>query len=81
LVNIENIGDCYKSKYVIALSYNKDVKYKTFNTVQNQIFKAIHSARNEMAIKYFKKEYDKLDDFEKKAINELVPRRISNFEK
>ena len=76
LVNIENIGDCYRSKYLILLLTDKNAKYKTFNTVQNQIFKAINLARNEMAIKHFEKEYEELNDIEKEAIEKLVPLKI-----
>ena len=49
------------------------------NDVQNQIYKAIYLARNEMAIKYFKKEFDELDDSKKKAIEELVPLKIQTI--
>jgi len=76
LVNIENIGNCYQSKYLILLLVDRNAKYKTFTLVQNQIFKAINLARNEMAIKHFEKKYEELNDVEKKAIEKLVPLKI-----
>ena len=77
-VNIENIGECYQSNYLILLIAPREAYFKTFNAVQNQVFKAIELARNEMSVKYFKKEYAELDDTSKKAIEKLVPLKIKH---
>ncbi len=80
LVEIENIGACYQSKLIISLLNDKDAKYATYVNVQNQLFKAYELARDDMSKKYFNKQLNELTDVERKAIDELIPLRITDAE-
>lgn len=79
-INIQNIGDCYQSKLIISLSNEKKTKYETYVKVQNQLLKAYELARNDVSMKYFKKQFSALSNSEKKAIKELIPSRIRESE-
>ena len=79
-INIQNIGDCYQSKLIISLSNDKETQYETYVKVQNQLLKAYELARNDVSMKYFKKQFSALSNSEQKAIKELIPSRIRNAE-
>lgn len=80
LIQTDLLGECYQSKLIISMQNEKETKYKTYIDVQNQLVEAYNSARNDMALKYFKAEFDMLTNNQQRAIKELIPMRISEVE-
>lgn len=80
LKEIEGIGPVMVSKQVISLQNDRGTSYETYIKVQNELIAAYNEVRNEEAMKRFGKPFDKLAEWQQKAIKEMYPQRISEAE-
>lgn len=78
--NIPFFGEYPVSKQVISLQNDRGTKYEVYLKVQNELVAAYNELRNELAKKKFGKEYQKLTQEQRDAINEIYPQRISEAE-
>lgn len=78
--NIPFFGEYPVSKQVISLQNDRGTKYEVYLKVQNELVAAYNELRQELAKKKFAKDYDKLTQEQRDAINEIYPQRISEAE-
>lgn len=78
--NIPFFGEYPISKQVISLQNDRGTKYEVYLKVQNELVAAYNELRQELAKKKFAKDYDKLTQEQRDAINEIYPQRISEAE-
>lgn len=67
-------------QHVVSLQNDATTSYKTYIAVQNELVKAYNELRQEGAKKYFNLDYEKLNDDQKKQVENLYPQRISEAE-
>lgn len=77
ILTIDGVGEFYQSQLVIILISDRNVKYKVYIEVQDQLLEAYNIVRNDMSEKYFGKSYDELMDEEIDIIKNLVPVNIT----
>jgi len=77
---IPYFGEYMVTKGVISLRNDLDTRYGTYLAVQNELVGAINELREELAMQKFGKPMDKLDEDQRKAIQEIYPSRISEAE-
>lgn len=77
---IDLLGEVAVSKAVVSVQTSRTVSYFRYLAVNNEIEKAFRELREESAFTYFKKNYKALSPAQKKAINQCVPKRISEAE-
>lgn len=68
------------SKGVISLQTTRDTNYETYIMVQNELTRAFNEVRNEVAMSKFQKEFNELNEEEKRVITKAVPMAISEAE-
>lgn len=68
------------SKGVVSLQTTRDTNYETYIMVQNELTRAFNEVRNEVAMSKFKKEFNDLNEEEKRVITKAVPMAISEAE-
>jgi len=78
--NIPFFGEYPVSKQVISLQNDRGTKYEVYLKVQNELVAAYNELRQELAKKKFAKDYEKLTQEQRDAINEIYPQRISEAE-
>lgn len=78
--NIPFFGDYPVSKQVISLQNDRGTSYDMYLKVQNELVAAYNELRNELARRKFGKDYDKITDEQRDAINRIYPQRISEAE-
>ncbi|HOU98678.1 MAG TPA: biopolymer transporter ExbD, partial [Bacteroidales bacterium] len=78
--NIPFFGEYPVSKQVISLQNDRGTKYEVYLKVQNELVAAYNELRQELAKKKFAKDYEKLTEEQRDAINEIYPQRISEAE-
>lgn len=79
-VEVNLLGKVKVSKGVISLQNERRTSYKVYVMVQNELTRAFNEVRNEMAIHYFGRPFEQLDENQKEAIRQVVPMRISEAE-
>ncbi len=67
-------------KHVISLQNDRSSSYEAYINVQNELVAAYNELRNEIAQEKFGKQYNELNDDQKKAIREVYPQKISEAE-
>lgn len=77
---IPYFGEYMVTKGVISLRNDLDTRYGTYLAVQNELVGAINELREELAMQKFGKPMDKLDEDQRKAVQEIYPSRISEAE-
>ena len=79
---IEELGrDFPASKGVISLKNDRGTSYNMYIQVQNELARAFNEMKNEKSVELFGTKYKQLVDEHKiKAINKIVPVRISEAE-
>ncbi|NSW44911.1 MAG: biopolymer transporter ExbD [Bacteroidales bacterium] len=80
MTNVPFFGQYPVSKQVISLQNDRGTKYEMYLKVQNELVAAYNELRQELAMKKFGKDYDKLSQEQREAINEIYPQRISEAE-
>ncbi|WP_075589717.1 ExbD/TolR family protein [Labilibacter marinus] len=68
------------SKGIISLQNDNGTQYQQYLMVQNELQRAYNELRNELSRRKFRKDYEELEDEEKKAIRTIYPQRISEAE-
>lgn len=68
------------TKGVISLQNHVGTQYGTYIAVQNELVGAINDLRNELAEEKFGKPYNKLNEDQQEAIQEIYPSKISEAE-
>ena len=68
------------SKGVVSLQTTRDTNYETYIQVQNELTRAFNEVRNEVSMAKFKKEFNDLNEEEKRVITKAVPMAISEAE-
>ncbi len=77
---IEFFGTVEVTKGVISLRNDRGTEYQAYLMVQNELARAYNELRQGLARRKFGKDYNDLEDEEKKAIREIYPQRISEAE-
>lgn len=80
--HIDELGkDVIMSKGVISLKNDRGTSYEMYIKVQNELARAFNEMKDRQSLKYFGVKYNQLVDERKiKAINKLVPVRVSEAE-
>jgi len=66
--------------HVISLQNDRGSTYQAYINVQNELVAAYNELRNELAQEKWTKDYEALDEEQKKAIRQIYPQRISEAE-
>jgi biopolymer transport protein ExbD len=66
--------------HVISLQNHRGTTYQAYIDVQNELVAAYNELRNELAQEKWQKNYDALDEEQKKAIRTIYPQKISEAE-
>ncbi len=74
------VVDIMISQGIISLQNHNFTSYKRYIEVQNELMKAINELRDEFAMAYFKKPYQKLDKAGQAAVRKAVPNNLSEGE-
>jgi len=79
--NINLLGNCFVTdKHVISLQTDRGTPYNAYFEVQNELVAAYNELRNELAKEKFHREYQYLNEDEKKACGEYYRQTISEAE-
>lgn len=78
--DIKYIGLTEVSKGIVSIQCERNTTYAFYISVQNEIEKAYKELRNDLAKKIFGKEYGALVKKYQRAINENIPKVISEAE-
>ena len=84
-VNVDYFGTVnITTKHVISLQNDRGTSFKTYIAVQNELAKAVNELRDEISVRQFGKKYSELDPIndedKKKAVEKIVPMKISEAE-
>jgi len=79
-VEVPLLGVVEVSKGVISLKSDRGTEYQAYLMVQNELAAAYNELRQEFAKKKFGKDYDELNDEERKAVRTVYPQKISEAE-
>ena len=77
---IDLLGEVCVSRGVVSIQCRRTVAYGFYIAVNNKLEKAYREMRNEFALAKFGKPYASLTPAYRKAINQAVPKRISEAE-
>ncbi|NDV82425.1 biopolymer transporter ExbD [Bacteroides sp. 51] len=66
--------------HVISLQNDRGTTYQAYINVQNELVAAYNELRNELAQEKWQKDYEALDEEQKKAIRMIYPQKISEAE-
>ena len=74
---IDRIGEYAVSEGVISLTNDQSTTYSMYVQVQNELQRAVNELRDQVALNYFGKQYEKLDTASQKAVQKAIPMNIS----
>jgi len=77
---VDFFGTVEVTKGVISLRNDRGTEYQAYLMVQNELARAYNELRQGLARRKFGKDYNDLEDEEKKAIRTIYPQRISEAE-
>ena len=66
--------------HVISLQNDRGTTYQAYINVQNELVAAYNELRNELAQEKWQKDYEALDEEQKKSIRMIYPQKISEAE-
>jgi len=66
--------------HVISLQNDRGTTYQAYINVQNELVAAYNELRNELAQEKWQRDYEALDEEQKKAIRMIYPQKISEAE-
>lgn len=79
-VEIEYFGNVEVGKGVISLQNDRGTSYKMYMLVQNELVAAVNDLRESVARSKFGKSYNDLPEDQQKAVQKVIPQRISEAE-
>lgn len=79
-VEVEYFGNVEVGKGVISLQNDRGTSYKMYMLVQNELVAAVNELREQVARGKFGKPYNDLPEDQQKAVQKVIPQRISEAE-
>lgn len=79
-VEVEYFGNVEVGKGVISLQNDRGTSYKMYMLVQNELVAAVNELREQVARGKFGKSYNDLPEDQQKAVQKVIPQRISEAE-
>lgn len=80
-MEVEYFGTVMVTKdHVISLQNDRGTSYSKYIEVQNELVSAYNELRNDLAQRKFSLSYDELDEDQQKAIQKVLPQKISEAE-
>ena len=79
-VEVEYFGNVEVGKGVISLQNDRGTSYKMYMLVQNELVAAVNELREQVARGKFGKSYNELPEEQQKAVQKVIPQRISEAE-
>jgi hypothetical protein len=79
-VEVEYFGNVEVGKGVISLQNDRGTSYKMYMLVQNELVAAVNELREQVARGKFGKPYNELPEDQQKAVQKVIPQRISEAE-
>jgi biopolymer transport protein ExbD len=80
VVEVEFFGNVEVGKGVISLQNDRGTSYKMYMLVQNELVAAVNELRESTARSRFGKAYNDLPEDQQKAVQKVIPQRISEAE-
>jgi biopolymer transport protein ExbD len=80
-MEVEYFGNVMVTKdHVISLQNDRGTSYSNYIEVQNELVAAYNELRNDLSQKKWAKNYDELDEDQQKAVQKILPQKISEAE-
>jgi len=79
-VEVDYFGNVEVGKGVISLQNDRGTSYKMYMLVQNELVAAVNELREQVARGKFGKSYNDLPEDQQKAVQKVIPQRISEAE-
>lgn len=80
-MEVEYFGTVMVTKdHVISLQNDRGTSYSKYIEVQNELVAAYNELRNDLSQKKWAKNYDELDEDQQKAVQKILPQKISEAE-
>ncbi|MBO6035032.1 MAG: biopolymer transporter ExbD [Paludibacteraceae bacterium] len=80
-MEVEYFGTVMVTKdHVISLQNDRGTSYSKYIEVQNELVAAYNELRNDLSQKKWAKNYDELDEEQQKAVQKILPQKISEAE-
>ncbi len=79
-IEVPYFGIALASKTVVSIQCDRDTKYGEYIALQNEVERAFNEMRNDLALRKFGVPYLLLSQPRQKAINMIIPKRISEAE-
>jgi len=79
-VEVEYFGNVEVGKGVISLQNDRGTSYRMYMLVQNELVAAVNELREQVARGKFGKSYNDLPEDQQKAVQKVIPQRISEAE-
>ena len=80
-MEVEYFGNVMVTKdHVISLQNDRGTSYSKYIEVQNELVAAYNELRNDLSQKKWAKNYDELDEDQQKAVQKILPQKISEAE-
>jgi len=80
-VDVEYFGTVMVTKdHVISLQNDRGTSYSKYIEVQNELVAAYNELRNDLSQQKWAKNYDELDEDQQKAVQKILPQKISEAE-
>jgi biopolymer transport protein ExbD len=80
-MEVEYFGTVMVTKdHVISLQNDRGTSYSKYIEVQNELVAAYNELRNDLSQRKWAKNYDELDEEQQKAVQKILPQKISEAE-
>jgi biopolymer transport protein ExbD len=80
-MEVEYFGTVMVTKdHVISLQNDRGTSYSKYIEVQNELVAAYNELRNDLCQRKWAKNYDELDEDQQKAVQKILPQKISEAE-
>lgn len=80
-MEVEYFGTVMVTKdHVISLQNDRGTSYSKYIEVQNELVAAYNELRNDLSQRKWAKNYDELDEDQQKAVQKILPQKISEAE-
>lgn len=80
-MEVEYFGNVMVTKdHVISLQNDRGTSYSKYIEVQNELVAAYNELRNDLSQRKWAKNYDELDEDQQKAVQKILPQKISEAE-
>lgn len=75
-IEVSELGMVDSSKAVIMMEPDREVSYKLYKMVQDEVVAAFKELRDEVAIKHFNQKYEALREEHQEIIKKVIPFRL-----